>query len=111
MGQIYTLFIIDTHHPAYGLKDCSAILKIPVPQSKVTAMHRGTLDEAIITGHANGQITCLDIRADKEINSVNDHTECQRMEQCSSLLLKIHGQTFRLRFTDVLEDPQDRTSS
>lgn len=37
------------------------ILSIPVPESKVTALQWGPIDEMIVTGHENGKITQWDM--------------------------------------------------
>lgn len=74
MGQNCEIFIIDVRTVDASLSHQDSTLRIPVLQSKVTAMQWGTLDETIITGHENGQITLWDLRTGKEINAVNDHT-------------------------------------
>jgi len=74
MQQNCELFIIDVRNVDSSLSNQDPIMRIPILQSKVTSMVWGPLDESIITGHENGQITLWDIRIGKEINSVNDHT-------------------------------------
>lgn len=74
MGNICELFVIDVRNPDSSLNDGDAILRIPVSHSKITAMHWGTMDETIITGHENGQITLWDLRTGREVHSVHDHT-------------------------------------
>lgn len=74
MGQNSELFIIDVRNADSSIADQDPILRIPMLQSKITSMLWGALDETIITGHENGQISLWDIRNGKEINSVNDHT-------------------------------------
>uniref|UniRef100_A0A1L8DZI2 Eukaryotic translation initiation factor 3 subunit I n=1 Tax=Nyssomyia neivai TaxID=330878 RepID=A0A1L8DZI2_9DIPT len=74
MGHQCELFIIDVRNPDEGLESANAILRIPINTSKVTSMQWGPLDETIITGHEDGQITVWDLRMGKEVNSVNDHT-------------------------------------
>lgn len=74
MGQICHLYVIDVRIPDSSLNDGDAVLKIPVAKSKITAMQWGALDETIITGHENGQITIWDVRTGREICSNNDHT-------------------------------------
>lgn len=74
MGQNSELFIIDVRNADSSISEQDAILRIPMLQSKITSMLWGALDETIITGHENGQISLWDIRKGKEINSVNDHT-------------------------------------
>jgi len=74
MGQNCELFIIDVRTVDSSISHQDATLRIPILQSKVTSMQWGPLDETIITGHENGQITLWDIRVGKELNAVNDHT-------------------------------------
>lgn len=74
MGQNSELFIIDVRNADSSIAEQDAILRIPMLQSKITSMLWGALDETIVTGHENGQISLWDIRNGKEINSVNDHT-------------------------------------
>ncbi|XP_061399378.1 eukaryotic translation initiation factor 3 subunit I [Musca vetustissima] len=74
MGQNSELFIIDVRNADSSLSDQTPILRIPMLQSKITSMLWGPLDETIITGHDNGQISIWDIRKGREVNSVNDHT-------------------------------------
>lgn len=74
MGQNSELFLIDVRNVDSSISEQDAILRIPMLQSKITSMLWGALDETIITGHENGQISLWDIRKGKEINSVNDHT-------------------------------------
>lgn len=74
MGQNSELFIIDVRTADASLADQDPILRIPMLQSKITSMLWGPLDETIITGHDNGQISIWDIRKSRELNSVNDHT-------------------------------------
>lgn len=73
MGHSCVLSIIDVRNADASLSTAEATLKIPIPQSKVTSLLWGPLDETIITGHENGQISTWDLRMNKEITSVNDH--------------------------------------
>lgn len=50
MGQNCEIFIIDVRTVDASLSHQDSTLRIPVLQSKVTAMQWGTLDETIITG-------------------------------------------------------------
>jgi len=50
------------------------ILRISVPESKVTSLVWGPLDETVITGHENGKITQWDMRMGTEINSIDAHS-------------------------------------
>lgn len=74
MGQNSELFIIDVRTADSSIAEQNPILRIPMLQSKITSMLWGPLDETIITGHDNGQISIWDIRKGREMNSVNDHT-------------------------------------
>ncbi|XP_055378462.1 eukaryotic translation initiation factor 3 subunit I [Condylostylus longicornis] len=74
MQQNCELFIVDVRNVDSTLSHQDPIMRIPILQSKVTSMLWGPLDESIITGHENGQVTLWDIRIGKEINAVNDHT-------------------------------------
>lgn len=74
MGQNSELFIIDVRTADSSLAEQNPILRIPMTPSKITSMLWGPLDETIITGHDNGQISIWDIRKGREVNSVNDHT-------------------------------------
>jgi len=73
MGHICEMFVIDVRQQDSNVTENDATLKIPVSQSKVTSMIWGNMDETIITGHENGQITLWDLRTGREVNSVNDH--------------------------------------
>lgn len=74
MGQNSELFIIDVRTVDATTADQSPILRLPMLQSKITSMLWGPLDETIITGHDNGQLSIWDVRKGREVNSVNDHT-------------------------------------
>lgn len=74
MGQSCELFVIDVRTVDQSLAEKTPIFRLPVLQSKITSMLWGTLDETIITGHNDGQISLWDIRMGKELKSVNDHT-------------------------------------
>lgn len=73
MGQNSELFIIDVRNADSSLSNHDPILRIPMPLSKITSMLWGPMDETIITGHDNGQISIWDIRKGREMNSVKDH--------------------------------------
>lgn len=67
------LFIIDVRN--VDSSNQSPVLKLTMnQQTKITSMLWGTLDETVITGHENGSIRIWDLRAAKELVSVNDHT-------------------------------------
>jgi translation initiation factor 3 subunit I len=74
MGFNCELFIIDVRNADSSLNKADPVLKMPMAQSKITSMVWGALDESIITGHENGQISRWDLRMGKEINTVKEHT-------------------------------------
>lgn len=74
MGHSCSLNIVDVREADASLSSAESTLKITVPQSKITSLLWGPLDETIISGHENGQISIWDLRMGKELNSVNDHT-------------------------------------
>jgi translation initiation factor 3 subunit I len=74
MGFNCELFIIDVRNADSSLNKADPVLKMPMATSKITSMVWGTLDESIITGHENGQISRWDLRMGKEINTVKEHT-------------------------------------
>nr|CAD7444695.1 unnamed protein product [Timema bartmani] len=49
------------------------ILRIPFNESKVTSLLWGALDEIIITGHENGDISQWDLRNGKKLMAISDH--------------------------------------
>lgn len=62
MGQECELFIIDVRNADSSLSSADAILRIPMNKDKITSMLWGSLDETMITGHSNGQISMWDLR-------------------------------------------------
>jgi len=56
--NIYTYLIINH----YVIESSAPILRMTVPDSKVTSLIWGTLDHTIITGHEDGAITQWDLR-------------------------------------------------
>lgn len=62
MGQSCELFVIDVRTVDSSLGEEKPILRLPILQSKITSMLWGTLDETIITGHQDGQISLWDLR-------------------------------------------------
>lgn len=74
MGQICNLVIIDVRCIDASTSDDEPILRIPIPTSKVTSALWAQLDHNIITGHENGMISLFDLRMNKELNTVRDHT-------------------------------------
>jgi translation initiation factor 3 subunit I len=61
MGQDCELSIVDVRTMDSSLNDAESILKLPMKQSKITSM-LWFLDETIITGHENGQVSIYDTR-------------------------------------------------
>ncbi|XP_055531634.1 eukaryotic translation initiation factor 3 subunit I [Wyeomyia smithii] len=75
MGSNSELFIFDVRNVDSSISDQTSMLKFTMnEQSKITSTLWGTLDETIITGHDNGSIRIWDLRAARELNSVNAHT-------------------------------------
>lgn len=72
--QVSNLVIIDVRCVDASTSTAEPILRIPFPQSKITAALWANLDQSIITGHENGTISLYDLRNAKELNSVRDHT-------------------------------------
>ncbi|XP_014287836.1 eukaryotic translation initiation factor 3 subunit I [Halyomorpha halys] len=70
--QICEINIIDCRiSDSFGSEP---ILCIPVPESKVTALFWGPLDEMVVTGHENGKITQWDMRTGKQLNQIDAHS-------------------------------------
>ncbi|XP_058834014.1 eukaryotic translation initiation factor 3 subunit I [Topomyia yanbarensis] len=75
MGNNCELFIIDVRNVDASISSQSPVLRLTMQQqSKITSMLWGALDETVITGHENGSIRIWDLRAGKELVSINDHT-------------------------------------
>ncbi|BES98604.1 unnamed protein product [Nesidiocoris tenuis] len=49
------------------------ILSLPVPDSKVTALQWGPIDEKIVTGHENGRLCQWEVRMGKLLTEVEGH--------------------------------------
>lgn len=72
MGHNCELYIIDVRHLDSNIGDSSPIIRLPMNNSKITSM-LWFLDETIITGHENGQISIWDLRVSFFlINKTND---------------------------------------
>jgi len=56
---IYYTYLTINH---YIIESSAPILRMTVPDSKVTSLIWGTLDHTIITGHEDGAITQWDLR-------------------------------------------------
>ncbi|XP_014243819.1 eukaryotic translation initiation factor 3 subunit I [Cimex lectularius] len=69
--QICEIVLIDVR--TADSQGAEPILSIPVPDSKVTALQWGSLNEKIVTGHENGKITQWDIRMEKLTNQIDGH--------------------------------------
>jgi len=67
------MFIIDTRIIDSSTSDADPILRIPVPNSRVSSLLWSGLDEVIITGHENGDLLQWDLKTGKNINSIKGH--------------------------------------
>ncbi|XP_052894521.1 eukaryotic translation initiation factor 3 subunit I [Anopheles moucheti] len=86
MNHPCELFVIDVRNIDSSISSADPVLKLTMneQQSKITSMLWGALDETVITGHENGSLRIWDLRAVKELNSVNDHTaSITDMQMCS----------------------------
>ncbi|XP_053663617.1 eukaryotic translation initiation factor 3 subunit I [Anopheles marshallii] len=86
MNHPCELFVIDVRNIDASISSADPVLKLTMneQQSKITSMLWGALDETVITGHENGSLRIWDLRAVKELNSVNDHTaSITDMQMCS----------------------------
>uniref|UniRef100_A0A8W7PXI9 Serine-threonine kinase receptor-associated protein n=1 Tax=Anopheles coluzzii TaxID=1518534 RepID=A0A8W7PXI9_ANOCL len=86
MNHPCELFVIDVRNIDASISSADPVLKLTMneQQSKITSMLWGALDETVITGHENGSLRIWDLRAVKELNSVNDHTASITDMQMSS---------------------------
>lgn len=74
MGQECTINVIDARDGA-SLCDQTPILNIPVHGEKVTALMWDCIDETLLTGHANGDISQWDMKTGKRIELASgEHT-------------------------------------
>lgn len=62
MKQPCEMFIIDTRTVDSSIGDQDPILRIPVKGSRISSILWYNLDEIIISGHENGEITQWDLR-------------------------------------------------
>lgn len=64
MQSFYIKYTLQTNYKFYFifLEGSTPILRMTVPDSKVTSLIWGTLDNTIITGHEDGAITQWDLR-------------------------------------------------
>lgn len=62
MGHQCEMFIIDIRNVDTVLSQDDAISRIAVNGPKISAILWGALDETIITGHEDGEITLWDVR-------------------------------------------------
>lgn len=62
LGHQCEMFIIDIKNVDAVLSQADAISRIAVNGPKITAILWGALDETIITGHEDGEITLWDVR-------------------------------------------------
>lgn len=61
MGHNCELFIVDTRTFNSSVSEADPILRLPMNVSKITSL-LWSLDEVIITGHENGEISLWDLR-------------------------------------------------
>ncbi|XP_046390530.1 eukaryotic translation initiation factor 3 subunit I [Ischnura elegans] len=74
LKQQCEIAVIDVRNADESIGEANAILRIPIPTSKVTSILWGALDETLISGHENGEICLWDVRNCKKITSVSDHS-------------------------------------
>ncbi|XP_066256120.1 eukaryotic translation initiation factor 3 subunit I [Euwallacea similis] len=75
MKQPCELFIIDVRTIDSSFQHQKPILRIPITadDSRVSSLLWDNLDETVITGHENGEISQWDLKTGKKINSVKEH--------------------------------------
>nr|CAD7602198.1 unnamed protein product [Timema genevievae] len=73
LGHQCEMMIIDVRNVDESLGSSEPILRIPFNESKVTSLLWGALDEIIITGHENGDISQWDLRNGKKLMAISDH--------------------------------------
>ncbi|XP_066587157.1 eukaryotic translation initiation factor 3 subunit I [Prorops nasuta] len=73
LGHQCELFIMDVRNVDAELNQKDAITRISVNGPRISAVLWGALDETIITGHEDGEITLWDVRTGKELSSVRGH--------------------------------------
>nr|CAD7412058.1 unnamed protein product [Timema cristinae] len=74
LGHQCEMMIIDVRNVDESLGSSEPILRIPFNESKVTSLLWGALDEIIITGHENGDISQWDLRNGKKLMAISDHS-------------------------------------
>lgn len=62
MKQSCEMFIIDTRNVDSSISTQAPIMRIPIKGSRISSILWDNMDETIITGHENGEITQWDIR-------------------------------------------------
>lgn len=62
MGHQCEIFIIDVRNADDSIGQADPILRIPVNGSRVSSLLWGALDETLLTGHENGEITIWDLK-------------------------------------------------
>jgi len=73
MRQNCEIHIIDVRTKE-SMMDSGSIMIMAAPDSKVTSALWGPLDEYIITGHENGELTQWDLKSGKKIKTVQEHS-------------------------------------
>lgn len=72
MGHGCQLSIIDVRNADSSLSNAEPTLRIPINVSKITSLLWGPLDETIITGHENGQLSVWDLRVRVNLNGFSE---------------------------------------
>lgn len=62
LGHQCEMFIMDIRNVDTNMSQEHAISRISVPGPRISAILWGALDETIITGHEDGEITLWDVR-------------------------------------------------
>lgn len=74
MGHQCEIFIIDVRNVDESIADSDPILRIPVNGPRVSSLLWGALDETLLTGHENGEITQWDLKTGKKLHTAKEHT-------------------------------------
>ncbi|XP_022915779.1 eukaryotic translation initiation factor 3 subunit I [Onthophagus taurus] len=67
------IFIIDTRNVDESIAQAQPILRIPISGARVSSMLWGALDETLLTGHDNGEISQWDIKTGKKLHTIKEH--------------------------------------
>ncbi|CAH1119630.1 unnamed protein product [Phaedon cochleariae] len=74
MKQPCEMFIIDTRLVDDSISNQAPILRIPIKDARISSILWDNVDESIISGHENGEITQWDLKTGRQINSVKEHS-------------------------------------